>query len=239
MTPLPHALESLLSILVAIRQDNASDVGLSSSLSLRQSYATALIRLVNGLVDPLQSGTYARSILSIAAQIGLPAWLVELRHAATHEDLPSLELLRDGAKEVSEISSLLFSSPHAHTHPYPPSVSHLAITQLLSPHAEPGPRVTSANARVRVLALDDGPTRGAAAETVQEPAEDCVARRVAACALCGGYLGRPARDRALARRGARGGCAWGRVRVWGVVLVVSWAPGGRGARRRGCSGRWR
>lgn len=127
MTPLPHALESFLSILVAIRQDNASDVGLSSSLSLRQSYATALIRLVNGLVDPLQSGTYARSILSIAAQIGLPAWLVELRHAATHEDLPSLELLRDGAKEVSEISSLLFSSPHAHTHPYPPQ----SLTWLL------------------------------------------------------------------------------------------------------------
>jgi hypothetical protein len=114
MTPLPHALESLLSILVAIRQDSASDFGLSSSLSLRQSYATALIRLVNGLVDPLQSGTYARSILSIAAQIGLPAWLVELRHAATHEDLPSLELLRDGAKEVSESSRLLLTHTHIH-----------------------------------------------------------------------------------------------------------------------------
>jgi ribosomal biogenesis protein LAS1 len=99
--PLPHALESLLSILVAVQQDNASGTGSSCSLSLRQSYATALIRLVNGLVDPLQAGTYARSILSIAAQIGLPTWLVELRHAATHEDLPSLELLRDGAKEVS------------------------------------------------------------------------------------------------------------------------------------------
>ncbi|KAI0307540.1 Las1-like-domain-containing protein [Multifurca ochricompacta] len=100
MTPLPHALESLLSILVAIRQeDTTSTASPSSSLSLRQSYATAIIRLVNGLVDPLQVGAYARPILSIAAQIGLPAWLVELRHAATHEDLPSLELLRDGAKE--------------------------------------------------------------------------------------------------------------------------------------------
>jgi ribosomal biogenesis protein LAS1 len=99
MMPLPHALESLLSILVAIRQESTDA---SSSLSLRQSYATAIIRLVNGLVDPLQLGTYARSISSIAAQIGLPAWLVELRHAATHEDLPSLELLRDGAKEVSD-----------------------------------------------------------------------------------------------------------------------------------------
>ncbi|KAI0252650.1 Las1-like-domain-containing protein [Lactifluus subvellereus] len=99
MMPLPHALESLLSLLVAIGQDKASGAGLSSSLSLRQTYATAVIRLVNGLVDPLQMGTYARSIQSIATQIGLPTWLVELRHAATHEDLPSLELLRDGAKE--------------------------------------------------------------------------------------------------------------------------------------------
>lgn len=70
-------------------------------LSVRQSYATAIVRLVNGLVDPLQLGSYARSIASIAAQIGLPQWLVELRHAATHEDLPSLELLRAGSKEVN------------------------------------------------------------------------------------------------------------------------------------------
>ena len=51
-------------------------------------------------MDPLQRGAYARSIASIAAQLGLPAWLVELRHAATHEDLPSIEVLREAAKEV-------------------------------------------------------------------------------------------------------------------------------------------
>ncbi|KAH9075771.1 Las1-like-domain-containing protein [Lactarius deliciosus] len=84
---------------IATRARSTYNPGASSSLSLRQSYATAIIRLVNGLVDPLQLGTYARSISSIATQIGLPAWLVELRHAATHEDLPSLELLRDGVKE--------------------------------------------------------------------------------------------------------------------------------------------
>lgn len=125
MTPLPHALESLLSILVAIRQESTYHAGTSDSLSLRQSYATAIIRLVNGLVDPLQLGTYARSISSIATQIGLPAWLVELRHAATHEDLPSLELLRDGAKEC--LSWLLhnyfvptLNPALAHTSPRPP-----------------------------------------------------------------------------------------------------------------------
>lgn len=71
-----------------------------TTLSLRQTYAIAIIRMVNGLVDPLQSGPYARSIAAIATQLGLPSWLVELRHAATHEDLPSLELLREAAREV-------------------------------------------------------------------------------------------------------------------------------------------
>ncbi|KAL0950695.1 hypothetical protein HGRIS_007472 [Hohenbuehelia grisea] len=106
ITPIPHALESTLSLLVVLQQDNElknSNASSSSSslsyLSLRQSYAAAIIRLVNGLVDPLQLGAYAKSIAAIAAQIGLPAWLVELRHAATHEDLPSLELLRQAAKE--------------------------------------------------------------------------------------------------------------------------------------------
>ncbi|KAI0320440.1 Las1-like-domain-containing protein [Amylostereum chailletii] len=99
VTALLHALESILSILVVILQDEKDHTSSTSSLFLRQSYATALIRLVNGLVDPLQVGAYARSIASIAAQMGLPVWLVELRHAATHEDMPSLELLREAAHE--------------------------------------------------------------------------------------------------------------------------------------------
>ncbi|KAG6857599.1 hypothetical protein H0H87_010167 [Tephrocybe sp. NHM501043] len=97
-TTLPHALESALSILAVILQDKSQSVP-ASLLSIRQSYSTALIRLVNGLVDPLQLGAYARSIASIANQLGLPSWLVELRHAATHEDLPSIDLLREAARE--------------------------------------------------------------------------------------------------------------------------------------------
>ncbi|KAJ7630589.1 Las1-like-domain-containing protein [Roridomyces roridus] len=98
ITPLPHSLESILALLSALVQDAAPSQP-SSHLSLRHSYAAAIIRLVNGLVDPLQLGAYARSIASIANQLGLPPWLVELRHAATHEDLPSLELLRQAARE--------------------------------------------------------------------------------------------------------------------------------------------
>lgn len=113
ITALPHALNATLSLLAAEQLDRkrSSETAESSyserttrpasALSIRQAYATAIIRLVNGLVDPLQMGAYARSIAAIAAQIGFPQWLVELRHAATHEELPSLELLRSATDEVN------------------------------------------------------------------------------------------------------------------------------------------
>lgn len=102
ITPLPHALDSALAVLAARMLDLSCGDTLSAktALGLRQTYAIAIIRMVNGLVDPLQSGAYARSIAAIATQLGLPPWLVELRHAATHEDLPSLELLREAGREV-------------------------------------------------------------------------------------------------------------------------------------------
>ncbi|KAJ3575915.1 hypothetical protein NP233_g798 [Leucocoprinus birnbaumii] len=99
ITSLPHALESTLSLLVVLQQDRTTSSSSLNYLSLRHSYAAAIIRLVNGLVDPLQLGAYARSIASIADQLGLPGWLVELRHASTHEDLPSLEVLREAARQ--------------------------------------------------------------------------------------------------------------------------------------------
>ena len=102
-TSLPLALEATQNLLAIILQDKSNQGTISSPLSLRLGYAAAVIRFVNGLVDPLQFGAYARAIASIAAQLGLPSWLVELRHAATHDDLPSLELLREAANEVREI----------------------------------------------------------------------------------------------------------------------------------------
>ena len=60
---------------------------------------------VNALVDAHQTGMYAQSIAHIAARIGLPLWFVELRHAATHEELPSLSVLREAAAAVSGAAS--------------------------------------------------------------------------------------------------------------------------------------
>ncbi|CAE7069601.1 unnamed protein product [Rhizoctonia solani] len=93
--PLPHALESVLHFLNAILLDSDN----TSTSTLCQVYALALIRFVNGLVDPLQQGVFARPIYSLAAQIGLPSWIVELRHRSTHEDLPSIEVLREATHQ--------------------------------------------------------------------------------------------------------------------------------------------
>jgi ribosomal biogenesis protein LAS1 len=60
----------------------------------RSAYALAIVRFVNGMVDPLQTGLHARPISHLAATLGLPPHLVSLRHRATHEDLPPLPLLR-------------------------------------------------------------------------------------------------------------------------------------------------
>ncbi|KII86378.1 hypothetical protein PLICRDRAFT_287605 [Plicaturopsis crispa FD-325 SS-3] len=130
ITSLPHALESTLALLSAILQDSASQNS-TSFLSLRQSYATALIRLVNGLVDPLQLGAYARPIAALAAQLGLPPWLVELRHAATHEDLPSLELLREAARE--SMAWLLHNYFLPALNPYSSSLTSTTPTRPLAP----------------------------------------------------------------------------------------------------------
>ncbi|CAE6482056.1 unnamed protein product [Rhizoctonia solani] len=92
---LPHALESVLCFLNAMLLDSSS----ASTSTLCQIYALALIRFVNGLVDPLQQGVFARPIYSLAAQIGLPSWIVELRHRSTHEDLPSIEVLREATHQ--------------------------------------------------------------------------------------------------------------------------------------------
>lgn len=55
------------------------------------------MRAVNGLVDPQQQSYFAGSVLALAAKIGIPGWIVELRHDATHSDLPSLSVLRHAA----------------------------------------------------------------------------------------------------------------------------------------------
>lgn len=56
--------------------------------------AKHIFRFVTGLLDSHQDKKRKLSMYSIAKTIGLPATYVELRHQATHEELPSLPKLR-------------------------------------------------------------------------------------------------------------------------------------------------
>lgn len=66
-----------------------------SANELRLLYSMAIIRFVNGLVEKDQ-GAQAKSVAVLAENLGLPRMLVDLRHSATHQVLPSLPALRQG-----------------------------------------------------------------------------------------------------------------------------------------------
>ncbi|KAI4131495.1 MAG: hypothetical protein LQ347_002965 [Umbilicaria vellea] len=57
---------------------------------------------VTGLTDSYQEGRHKKSMYQVAKEIDLPASFVELRHQATHEDLPSLVVLRRATAKALE-----------------------------------------------------------------------------------------------------------------------------------------
>lgn len=73
----------------------------------RLTLAMAIVRFVNGMVDQDQKGKFARSVQTIGEEIGLPKWLVDIRHESAHQNLPSLETLRCGVRaSLSWLQSL-------------------------------------------------------------------------------------------------------------------------------------
>ena len=88
----PHGAESTATLV--------SLMCTSSSSCVRLALAMAVVRCVNGVVDREQKALRARSVHKLAEGLGLASWIVELRHAATHNDLPSLEVLRAATTEL-------------------------------------------------------------------------------------------------------------------------------------------
>lgn len=64
------------------------------------SICSLVSRFVNGLLDPAQQSSLAISMHTLARNINLPVSFVEIRHAATHENLPSLAVLRMAASRA-------------------------------------------------------------------------------------------------------------------------------------------
>ncbi|MCO5596173.1 hypothetical protein L7F22_050233 [Adiantum nelumboides] len=106
----PHAVESTMGLIEAQQLDEqllmptfTQDFSLQQQdwqWCVRSTYSMAILRFVNALADSMQTGLYAQSIFMIAERIGLPLWFVEVRHAATHEEMPSLHVLRQASVDA-------------------------------------------------------------------------------------------------------------------------------------------
>ena len=101
--PLPHAVESTWLLTEACLADiphtSSSDGGISV-FSIKAGYLTALTRFVTAVLDASQTAKYKVSMYTKAAELGLPAMFVDLRHEATHGEMPSLEVLREAARKA-------------------------------------------------------------------------------------------------------------------------------------------
>lgn len=98
----PQAVEVTALLVQGIIVDSAVGSGIGG----RSAYAMAIVRcvtrpcgathtrFVNSVADSFQTKLYAQPIATIAERIGLPQWLVQVRHSATHEDLPSVAVCR-------------------------------------------------------------------------------------------------------------------------------------------------
>ena len=76
--------------------DENVDGGLTS-FAVRSCYITAICRFVTGLLDSDQNSKFKVSMYNKAKELNLPASFVELRHEATHGELPTLVVLRQAA----------------------------------------------------------------------------------------------------------------------------------------------
>jgi hypothetical protein len=101
--PPPALVDATLELLEVVLMDWAAAVGGGEvePLALRLSYGMAVVRGVNQATDDLQKGQFAQSILELAASVGIPRWVVDVRHDATHgQRLPGLQMLRMAAEAL-------------------------------------------------------------------------------------------------------------------------------------------
>ena len=101
----PARKVSRKSILAPTRPGTASahggrDARLCEACTSLTQRKTSHSSFVTGLLDMQQDKQRKMSMFSVAKTIGLPATFVELRHQATHEQLPSLARLRAAANKA-------------------------------------------------------------------------------------------------------------------------------------------
>lgn len=91
---LPHAVESTALLIDAVLHHSSNSS--NSIFSIRAVYSAAFCRFVTGFCDigrHKERSLEPVSMLDMARQIDMPAEFVQLRHEATHEELPNVQRL--------------------------------------------------------------------------------------------------------------------------------------------------
>ncbi|KAK9842959.1 hypothetical protein WJX74_004892 [Apatococcus lobatus] len=93
----------LAAALIELRQRDrpgGSAQGSAAEAVLQMQYSMTFIRLVNGVADSAQKGKVASSVANLAGYAGIPGSLIDIRHEASHNELPALPLLRTAARQA-------------------------------------------------------------------------------------------------------------------------------------------
>ena len=124
---LPHGIESTAAIAQVYWRDSQRRLMMIQSTSrwgmtmtmmmpsvteLRLAYASAIVRCINGFADSIQQQrAMAASVASLCGYLGIPTWLVDVRHEASHNALPSVEVLRLAASTLLDFLKTEFWIP--------------------------------------------------------------------------------------------------------------------------------
>lgn len=111
---LPHAVECTAQLVACRDRYDVCSANESSRIEHERLELSMIVtRSVNGIVDQSQRATRVLPIASLARSMSLPEWLVDARHQATHNTLPSIEVLRSAATELLEYLRMRYWSRQA------------------------------------------------------------------------------------------------------------------------------
>ena len=136
---IPIAIEATASIIEAMRGDVPSMTATSTGiLTLSLAYGLAVCRFVNLITDLIQKGVSAASVDSLAGQVGIPPWIVQIRHTAAHgKSIPSLSILRRAAQYllydfiIPKYWDLQYTVADSQLHEKSPRKSNVSVDSLL------------------------------------------------------------------------------------------------------------
>ncbi|KAJ2157261.1 rRNA-processing protein las1 [Coemansia sp. RSA 552] len=146
----PAAIDATANLVEVAVADRERRPGMAVN-QLRHMYSMALVRFVNSIVDLEQRGNFAQSMVVLASRIGMPAWFVELRHACTHEQIPSLAVLRSAGDQAHQWLGDYYWKRQSRTLP---EDTLLQVREAISAYASTHEKLGVSSSKSRLAAMD-------------------------------------------------------------------------------------